>query len=762
MSNTELFDLLGQIDDKFYEEVLGGDSEKAVKFNTAKKPFSVKRLVLPIAACLVLAVGAGAAVKYFKDGRTASLESIGTAEAALCEELYIEQFEAAEFSVKSRIIDLNCDGTDEVIVTSSSGEYAPLIYSRTKNGMENTGGLEETSFGTKLTDPEQLLYYNADGEQYWYYSYKCYNGEEGDEDNILVHAVARINYDGMKYFTDFPLGYGSLDAWGSGRVYARNLRFSLNELPFNGYVVEPPYDKITADDFIVLWKKYTDMPPISNFAYEDKYPPLDISIIPTIENPGDPNEMKKAVSATLSVIKDYGDQKLCLVGSGIFRYDGGFRAAVLMLGLVKNDHLTVSGGGVSDSGYYKLDLEKPDSYVRVCELSGADIAVLSYFTDGSSERQSCFFRIDSEGALPLLCKNESSSELREIAGFSDDITVFSNSIVDNENNIEYCFHPETFSNGVYQIPNFTTRHSVTAKVARSVNFLYGGSKPAEREDYELWKSVIGSGRIARLEVLSNIMMNTNIKYDLPPEAASAIVNILYNADLKPYNNEMPSENPLTGGGGEGFPDSAIITAFDEENNVLFDVSFDGTWFEAQYEDRGLTYYFNAADSGLKELNYYIPEQRYAAAEILSSKRIGEYMIKMIVKPYDGYAQIVTEHNGAISLGGAAWLSSLSELDMSVIDSYIVPFKTKDVTGFAVYESLDENAPDYKQARLYTVSGTSATALMYENAFAPSSSGSVVYLGSDPKISYDDNSIITDSGERITIDSSKRLFRVTAP
>lgn len=176
----------------------------------------------------------------------------------------------------------------------------------------------------------------------------------------------------------------------------------------------------------------------------------------------------------------------------------------------------------------------------------------------------------------------------------------------------------------------------------------------------------------------------------------------------------------------------------------------------------MTYYFNAADSGLDKLNYYIPEERYAAAEILSSKQIGEYTIKMIVKPYDSYAQIVTEHNGAISLGRAAWLSYLNELDMSVIDSYIVPFETKDVTGFAVYESLDETAADYMQARLYMVSGTSSAALMYENDFAPSSSGSVVYLGNDPEISYDDNSILTDSGEKLTIDPSKRLFHVTAP
>lgn len=58
MKNTELFDLLGEIDDRFFDEALGGDNEKPLKIDTSRRPAKWYRIATSIAACLMLGVGA--------------------------------------------------------------------------------------------------------------------------------------------------------------------------------------------------------------------------------------------------------------------------------------------------------------------------------------------------------------------------------------------------------------------------------------------------------------------------------------------------------------------------------------------------------------------------------------------------------------------------------------------------------------------------------------------------------------------------------
>ncbi|MDE7229934.1 MAG: hypothetical protein K2N56_05585, partial [Oscillospiraceae bacterium] len=57
MNNTQLFEILGEIDNKFYDEALGGDTEKPLKIDTSRKPLKWYHIAAPIAACLVLGVG---------------------------------------------------------------------------------------------------------------------------------------------------------------------------------------------------------------------------------------------------------------------------------------------------------------------------------------------------------------------------------------------------------------------------------------------------------------------------------------------------------------------------------------------------------------------------------------------------------------------------------------------------------------------------------------------------------------------------------
>lgn len=582
MNSVELFDLLGRIDDKFYEEILGGDMPLKIGF--AKKQFSVKRLILPIAVCLVLALGA-AVWKFKSDLDIGSLDIISEKDAARCVTLYLIEYpelkDSEDAVINKRVMDLNFDGTDEVIVTAPSGKTPPQIYSKTKIGMEKTGELKHYR-GEGLTDPDQLFLYEEDGEKYWYYSYLCYDGAGEEDENIIVHAVARINCLGGVYYVDFPLGYGTLDAHGSGRKYAKNLRI-YDGIPFSSDWASPPYDQIYADDFKALWDKYADMPPIRGFKPDKRYPMIDLSDVPSAPETG--------INATLAIVKDYGGTKLRLTGNGIFRDDSGLYARTIGFTIVKdeeNDFRRLTGCGLSNAdGNYKLNEENLDNCARLFELDGADIIVLNCYTDHPECR---FYSASETGALALWKYDEKFDIL------SDDLFTFSNSIVDRESGIEYRFYPENF---YPENVNFVMRHYVTAKTARSANYPGLGEKLGGIDDLERRKSVIGSGNIARLEIFDN-SVSADGEHELTPEAASAVMDIL--CDLEP---KLLDEEPIAGEPS----DSVSITAFDEDDNFLFSVSLDGTLIKIQFESGGLTYSFDGGKTELQELRDHIQGER---------------------------------------------------------------------------------------------------------------------------------------------------------
>lgn len=57
MKNTQLLKMFGEIDNKFLDEALGGDSEKPLKIDTSRAPVKWYRIAAPIAACLVIGAG---------------------------------------------------------------------------------------------------------------------------------------------------------------------------------------------------------------------------------------------------------------------------------------------------------------------------------------------------------------------------------------------------------------------------------------------------------------------------------------------------------------------------------------------------------------------------------------------------------------------------------------------------------------------------------------------------------------------------------
>lgn len=462
MTNVGLFDLLGQIDSKFYDEVLGGDPEKPIKISTAGKSFSVKRLILPIAVCLVLAIGAVFTVNYLKAPVYTVDISLEAKKLYLDEYPELKQYENSGLAVRSRVMDINCDGVDEIFVVTGTGEAPPQIYSETESGIEKTGELEMTTFGTKLTDPEQLFYYDNDGQRYWYYSYICYNGEEGDVNDILVHAAARINYDGVNYFTDFPLGYGSLDAEGAGKKYAKDLQFSLSDgIPFRGYVTEKRFNEISADEFRILWEKHTYLPDIITDFY-DEYPALPLSEedIPYSDAPFDDAIPKARISAL-----PYGEYDIWLLGENVHRrenqFNGIFFTTAMDVALVKDRKIVSKESVVLDNDYTSV---KDGKYIQFIIGNGSyfclydlkDTAIIAYVDKYGFE--SNFFAV-KDGRIILLrgTINSDSGEIGHNVHASIGLQVLGNTLIDSNNGMIYSFNPEAFDKDPNIAPHFTTR-----------------------------------------------------------------------------------------------------------------------------------------------------------------------------------------------------------------------------------------------------------------------------------------------------------------
>lgn len=70
MKSTELFSLLGEVDDKYFEEARLPDEEQGYEAVPERHPFrGLMSILLPIAACIAIAVAVAAGAKLI-NGRS--------------------------------------------------------------------------------------------------------------------------------------------------------------------------------------------------------------------------------------------------------------------------------------------------------------------------------------------------------------------------------------------------------------------------------------------------------------------------------------------------------------------------------------------------------------------------------------------------------------------------------------------------------------------------------------------------------------------
>lgn len=472
MTSMELLDLLGGIDDRFYDEVLC-DPDKPLKISVAKQPFSLKRFLLSIAACLALLIGAGAAVSYLKN-RPVYISDISVEARKLYLEEYpeLERYENTELAVKSRVMDINLDGTDEVFVTTATGEAPPQIYSEIKtesgSGVEKTGELELTTYGTKLTDPEQLFLYDEGGEKYWYYSYLCYTDENRAHSQVLLHAAARINYGGGEYFTDFPFGYGTFDPSITDRRYGKDLEFSLSdgETFVDGDVTlqddaAEKFEEISQSELEALWEKHSGLSEIINDFYEE-YPELRSgTIIPGAENPFDGSAIPQARVAMLHC----GEYEVWLIAENVHARanytEGYFFSTNMKVALVKDGRIVSKENIVLDNDYTSVETGKyiqfyvvssKTNYFSLYELK--DTAIVAFVDKYGFENN--FFAV-RDGKIILLKGMTADGEISHNVHAGTDLLIMGNSLIDRYDDRIYSFDPDNFDKDPNAAPHFTVQ-----------------------------------------------------------------------------------------------------------------------------------------------------------------------------------------------------------------------------------------------------------------------------------------------------------------
>lgn len=177
-----------------------------------------------------------------------------------------------------------------------------------------------------------------------------------------------------------------------------------------------------------------------------------------------------------------------------------------------------------------------------------------------------------------------------------------------------------------------------------------------------------------------------------------------------------------------------------------------------------------------DLSEYVPfdgnELKNVQSKVLiDAKDFGEYNFYLLgvnVKNYPseefpsvGYGKlfIAVEKNGKIVAQMDA--ETAEYINGSALSEYLQPFKMKDGMGFVMYYIIDPWSGSFDhQAMLYKIENDTVTKLRYEYDFAPApATGSPFYVGSDFKVVPESNTIVHDKGT-LTIDFANNTFSMS--
>ncbi len=665
MKNTQLFEILGEIDNKFYDEALGGDSEKPLKIDTSRKPLKWYRIAAPIAACLVLGVGIFT-ISRFLDRPTevdppvisndpVKLGFVSANEADLddCKQLLLEKYsDISDFS--TRIMDINFDGIDEAVVRPYGGDSIVHIFSKYNGEMTETGYIDTEPYEYCIGDLSELKEYDPSihleaGNRYWYFHFKT----ENKDAKMLAEAVARINYNGSpSYIIDFPVAAYATDYTGSdinNLILKKNWQYSYN---FQGSGIESGTE-ISRNEFASLWDKhipyeeldaafieYLDKDDPFKHSMEEFYPNLNLGKIPIIDgttlsdgtpiDPGSASAIKRARITGTGVDDENRSIGVSLVGENIFttlaENSNGYmymdKMSVILfqrdfvnftddtlLAVVDLDLIPAGNSGGSRGNmivrktYYTLN-----SGFKLYHLDDIDIIAIGGGDYIRSDSANCnFVGLTKEGKLILLkgsYQNDDTTVSR--VSTSNRLIVSSNSLLDFEKGVEFRFSPEMFG---YADPDADHAHFKCTTLSPSEipnvkgGYVYG---------FEL--------EHPQMETHGNVQGTQEDLDRWYSFIASVKPAVIHAGGMEEGTFDLPDENaaelfsivknakftPFTKDDdrnpSSGAPD--WVVGCDSDGNVLFSIYYkDGV--SVSFDDSGKSYSFNAKRSSIKQISGYM-------------------------------------------------------------------------------------------------------------------------------------------------------------
>lgn len=506
MKNTQLFDLLGEIDNKFLDETIDCGSEKPIKVDTSRSSVRWYHIAAPIAACIVLGAGVFVGLRYRNfpaenpfDSTNSGSAGIGSnlpnsgsviigpaspveADIEVCKQMILDKYpDVSGFS--TRIMDINFDGVDETVVLPDGGDSCIHVFSKQNGEMTETGIIDIAQYENCLKDLSKLEIDGEAGSLYWSFHFRY----EDKENDMFIDAIPRIAYNGASYDIDFPLaaytvGYNGSDI--DNLTLKKDWKYSPSS---EGSGIETGTE-ISRDEFVSIWT--THMPyeefdprfaqylrdvngdandPFRNDV-DDFFPPLDLDNIPLMDSasfdPDTSSVIKRARIVDVLALPN-ANVHVSLVGENIFRLaeDGDEyirmdKMSVIyfykskLYALVDIDPISANN---TDGSHGNIIVRKENPAFDIYHLDNADIIVVGdndYIrSDGANCNIVALTNLDTHGTVfqtsdpeLILLKGiyENNDSIVSRVNMSNILTVSGNSLLDAQNGVEFRFFPEMF------------------------------------------------------------------------------------------------------------------------------------------------------------------------------------------------------------------------------------------------------------------------------------------------------------------------------
>lgn len=167
-------------------------------------------------------------------------------------QLACEEIENKGLSIlDTKLLDLNFDGTDELLILTSWGRNEIYVFSKSSGEM-----YEESSFGMGKLDyvsSLELYPYTADNEEYYCFSFHFDNGGV-----MSCDVLAAIKCDETRYSVEYLLSWGTLDYSDLPEPIVKEFyREGWNQTDI---ALDADYNDLSREEFMALYEKYTEAP----------------------------------------------------------------------------------------------------------------------------------------------------------------------------------------------------------------------------------------------------------------------------------------------------------------------------------------------------------------------------------------------------------------------------------------------------------------------------------------------------------------------